>query len=390
MKCIDFAKFDSPVIIAALSLGCVFFDVQAAENTRLLQFSSQSVGAAASSVTVNVSDGSMDVTPYSGENFIASDHTYVARNPGFPAGTTYKVIPNNTLFYQVGVGDQRTSSTQYISAKCINPANLTIDFCNLGDEALFPRTFNSPGGGAYFQQAQVIWNSSSKQLEVTTPGVGNIQSTGLLIKMTPYVREITFQANNSGASDFVYGDVQVADAPSVTKAFAPASVQPGGRSILTISLRNPDLGVVVPGVNMTDALPSPLRIVSATHSCQGGSLTAAAGSSTINLSNTSIPISGCQITAEVEWPSTTEANDACRSTPTITNTITPPSQFSTAIGQLGTPATAVLNCTGATTPVIGTTTAIPALDGVGLLATSGMLGAVAAYVQRRRTKKANL
>ncbi|BEU96270.1 IPTL-CTERM sorting domain-containing protein [Acidovorax sp. DW039] len=392
-------------IFALMVAYGVVAEVGAAENVRLLEFSSQVLGGASSSVAVSGNNGNMEVSPYTGESFIAADHTYIARNPGFPVGTTYKVSPNNNVFYEIGVGDQRASSTQYISAKCVNPLSLLLESCNFGDEISFPRTFNPVGAGTYAQQAQVVWNAGSMQLEVTTPGSGNIQSNGLKIKLTPYVREITFRATNSAGADFIYGDVRIADSPSVSKSFSPTTISLGGRSTLIILLKNPSLGTVVPGANLTDILPSPLRLVSASHSCQGGSFTAVSGSSTISLTNTSIPITGCQVTAEVEWPKTTEAANICLSSPTITNTITPANsssvrsallgnkdgaltgEFNTTLGQMQVPATATLTCSGSATTNATGVEPIPVLDEVGLIATSSMLGLVGLYLQRRRKKK---
>ncbi|WP_429015149.1 IPTL-CTERM sorting domain-containing protein [Comamonas sp. 4034] len=136
----------------------------------------------------------------------------------------------------------------------------------------------------------------------------------------------------------------MADAPSISKAFAPLAVTPGTQSTLTITLKNPGLGAPIPGVSVTDALPAPLKLVSASHTCTGGTLTAAAGSTSVTLTGSTLPVAGCQISAVVEWPGDAAGISACTATPTVTNRITPPAQFSTAVGQLNTEALADLSC----------------------------------------------
>lgn len=341
------------------------FSAYAVENSRLIQFNGQAIPLPASSATVSSANGSMTIAPMlagNGLNFPANQ-SYGLNVPGYPTGTTFTITPaTSAVPHRLGVSDQRTSSTQYISAKCVNPATLALDACDFSNTTLFPRTFNPPGGGAFWQTADVQWDSTNKQLVVTTPGPGNqnIQSTGMYIDLPPYVREVTFRANNYGNADSIFGFVAVADAPSVTKAFAPATAQPGGQSTLTITLKNPDLGAPVPGLNVTDALPAPLQLVSATHTCTGGTLVAAAGSDTLSLVGATIPTAGCQITAQVQWPATSAGINACQATPTVTNTITPPAQFNTAIGQMDTPATAPLSCSY-TPPQVSVACVPPAL-----------------------------
>lgn len=341
-----------------LSIASLFIasHAHAVENSRIVQFNGQAIPAPAPSVSLSSADGSMTIAPMvanNGLNF-PGNATYGLNAPGFPNGTTLTITPaTSAVPNRLGVSDQRTSSTQFISAKCVNPTTLALESCDFSNVALFPRTFNPPGGGAFFQQAAVQWDSTNQQLVVTTPGPSNqnIQSTGLYIDLPPYVREVTFRANNFAGADSIFGYVAVADAPSVTKAFSSAAIQPGGQSTLTIALKNPDLGAPVPGVNLTDVLPAPLQLVSATHTCTGGTLTAAAGSTTLSLTGTTLPTSGCEITAVIEWPSDAAGISACVATPTVTNRITPPAQFSTAIGQLDTEAVADLSCSY-TPPVV--------------------------------------
>lgn len=328
----------------------------AVENSRLVQFNGQTIPAPASTAVVTSADGAMSISPMvagNGLNFPAVQ-SYGLNAPGSPTGTTFTITPSSSAVpHRIGVSDQRTSSTQFISAKCLNPSTQALDTCDLSDVALYPRTFNPPSGGAYFETANVQWDSPNQRLVVTTPGPSNlnIQSNGFFIDLPPYVREVTFRATNFAGVDSIFGFMAVADAPSVSKGLSSTSIQPGGQTTLTINLKNPDLGAPVPGVNLTDVLPAPLRVVSATHSCAGGTLASAAGSTTISLSGATLPTDGCAITAVLEWPSDTAGIAACVTSPTVTNRITPPAQFSTAIGQLNTEAVADLSCSY-TPPVV--------------------------------------
>ncbi len=334
-------------IIAPLAAGAV-------ENGRLITFAGQpAMPASASGGTVSNANGSMTVTPVGGDpaNYniaFVSYQTWTAAVPGKYAGTTYLVSPSaTTVPYRLSVADLRVSSTVYISARCLNPTTLALEACDLGDRTQFPRTDYPPSGGWYTATATAAWDSAGQRLQVTTPSLNgslNTQSNGFYLDLPPYVREITYWATNSSTSDYIAGSVWVADAPSVSKTVAPASVKPGQHATLTITLKNPALGSPVPGVNLTDDLPQPLQLVSATHTCTGGTLTAAAGTGHIELKGATIPTAGCTITAEVLWPDTAAGVQACQSTPHVTNSITPPAQFSTAIGQMNTVATAPLHC----------------------------------------------
>ena len=142
---------------------------------------------------------------------------------------------------------------------------------------------------------------------------------------------------------------QAAEVPSVSEAFAPAAVAPGEHSTLTITLANPDLDTPVPGANVVNELPAPLQLIQAAHTCGGGALAAAAGSSRLQLYSATIPPGGCTITAEVAWPRTADGIKACATASLVTNAIAPGpapggNRFSTAAGQLDTPALATLGC----------------------------------------------
>lgn len=379
------AKFlDWKTVFVAVAASCPLV-VNAVENGRLLEFTAQAsaLPLSAPSATVSNSSGSITITPVGpGTIRFVSWQTWAAGAPGSALpGTTYAVKPSSSAVpYRLSIADLRVSSTVYISAKCVNPSTLALEACNLGDISVFPRTDFPPSGWPYVATASAVWDSTAQQLMVTTPWLGSMdtQSNGFYVDLPPYVREITYQATNSGGQDYIAGAVWVADAPSVTKAMAPAVVKPGQHTTLTVTLKNPDLGAPVPGANVIDELPAPLQVVSATHTCTGGTMTAVAGTSRVELKGASIPVGGCTITADVVWPDSSAGIAACQATPKVTNSITPPAQFSTAIGQMDTVASAPLNCTYVPPP-----TAVPTLGAWALWLLAAAMGWVG--VRRVRT-----
>lgn len=136
--------------------------------------------------------------------------------------------------------------------------------------------------------------------------------------------------------------------PSIAKAFSPTSVTAGQTSTLTLTLTN-GAGVVANNLSLTDNLPDPLVVAgTATTTCTGGTLTATNGARSVSLQGAALPVAGCTITVPVQWPASQPA--LCGVTApgnAVTNTVTPGTDFTTALGQVNTPATASLACTGA-------------------------------------------
>ncbi len=136
--------------------------------------------------------------------------------------------------------------------------------------------------------------------------------------------------------------------PKVSKSFDKADVYLGGSdnsTLLTITLSN---GTPTPitNVNLTDNLPAPLVVAAGAvgNTCTAGNLSAAVDSSVISNNGFTIPSGGCTITVPVQWPNTDAGRQACISTPSVTNTITPGTDFVSPTGQVNTPATASLAC----------------------------------------------
>lgn len=165
---------------------------------------------------------------------------------------------------------------------------------------------------------------------------------------------------------------------SIAKAFAPTTLAPGGNATLTITVANSS-NAPVTGLNVTDNLPAPLTVAGpANTTCTGGTLAATTGGSRVSLTNATLPAAGCTITVPVQWPVGQAA--LCRAPgTTVTNTITPGTDFTTSQGQVNTPATATLSCLGdAPSPK-----SVPTLSQWALLALTLLLGAMA-WAQTRR------
>ena len=156
--------------------------------------------------------------------------------------------------------------------------------------------------------------------------------------------------------------------PAITKAFSPTSLQAGQTSTLTLTLTNGSGGAAA-NLSVTDNLPAPLVAVGTpTTTCTGATPVVTNGGSTVSLTGGTLPVAGCTITVTVQWPANQPA--LCHQAApgnAVTNTITPGSDFTTALGQVRTPATAALTCTGATAAAAVPTLSTWLLSALGLL-----------------------
>ncbi len=93
--------------------------------------------------------------------------------------------------------------------------------------------------------------------------------------------------------------------PTVSKSFGPGTINPGGVSILTIVLHNPNPTVATLTAPLIDTLPAGVVVAgspNASTTCTGGTVSAVAGSSTVSLSaGASIPANGsCTVKVRVK------------------------------------------------------------------------------------------
>jgi len=138
----------------------------------------------------------------------------------------------------------------------------------------------------------------------------------------------------------VSADSPVSNPPTLSKAFAPASIPVGGTSTLTITLTNPNPTPATLSDALVDNLPAGVVVASpagASTTCPGGSVTASPGSSTATLN------SGAQIPANASC--TVSVNVTASSPGSYTNTL-PAGALQTNHGSNTSPASAVLSVTG--------------------------------------------
>ncbi|WP_069385474.1 DUF7507 domain-containing protein [Cellulosimicrobium cellulans] len=109
---------------------------------------------------------------------------------------------------------------------------------------------------------------------------------------------------NGGGNDGAYDNIRVLDVtPQLDKEFSPTVVSPGRASTLTFTVTNTEELAAKNGWSFTDALPAGLVVATpnaVATTCPAGSVTAAAGSSTITASgNLSAGMTSCTITVGV-------------------------------------------------------------------------------------------
>jgi uncharacterized repeat protein (TIGR01451 family) len=138
--------------------------------------------------------------------------------------------------------------------------------------------------------------------------------------------------------------IAISNAPGVTltKAFNPVSILPGGTSVLTISIADTATGAVsLTGMNLTDTLPTNITVATtpaASTTCGSGTVTATAGATSVALVNGGVT-AGTTCTITVTVTGTTAGN--------YTNTIPAGSITSTQGGTNPAPGTAPIAITNA-------------------------------------------
>ncbi|WP_181357687.1 beta strand repeat-containing protein [Stenomitos frigidus] len=178
------------------------------------------------------------------------------------------------------------------------------------------------GGGAIVLSGASLNSGSNCRVTVTvtgnTPGVyGNTIPAG----------GITTAQGNSNASAAT-ANLTILDVVSVSKAFFPSTIVPGGRSRLTLTLSNA-LTTAITNAAITDNLPTGAQVVTVasspnpTTTC-GGTVTANAGGGSVRLTGGTIPaqvgaVPGiCTVSVDVTSPNTGTSTNTI-SANTLTN-----------------------------------------------------------------------
>ncbi|HEY6351141.1 MAG TPA: kelch repeat-containing protein, partial [Candidatus Angelobacter sp.] len=143
--------------------------------------------------------------------------------------------------------------------------------------------------------------SCSFSVNVTGTGAGTKNNTTAPITATFDDGSGTFRVITGGTAS---ASIAVVAPPSIAKAFVPAAIAPGGVSTLSFTITNPAANTVPEnGVAFTDTLPANVVVATpngATGNCNGGTLTAVAGSNSISLAGGTVAVgSSCVVSVNV-------------------------------------------------------------------------------------------
>ena len=145
--------------------------------------------------------------------------------------------------------------------------------------------------------------SCTVTVAVTAPG------GGVFVNTLPAGALQTSNGNNAApaAATLTVNTPGVVIAPTLGKAFSPATIDAGGVSTVTITLHNPNDTVATLTAPLVDTLPSGLVVAgsgpNASNTC-GGTFTPATGDSTVTMTGGSIPANGsCTVKFDVYAPS---------------------------------------------------------------------------------------
>ncbi len=148
------------------------------------------------------------------------------------------------------------------------------------------------GGGTLGSNASCV-----TQIDVTAAVAGTYTNTIPAAAVTASVGG-SATSNPAAASS----SLQVSSSATIAKSFSPATVTPGTSSTLTITLTNPN-ATALTGAVLVDSLPSNLTVAlapTASTSCVGGTVAAAASATSVTLTGATIPANGsCTVTVNV-------------------------------------------------------------------------------------------
>jgi len=110
-------------------------------------------------------------------------------------------------------------------------------------------------------------------------------------------------SNEGGTGNTATASLIVLGPPQISKAFAPAGIQPNGVSTLTVTITNPiPNAAALSGVSFTDSFPANLVVATPnglTNTC-GGTATATAGSGSVSLTGGTVAVnSNCTVSVNV-------------------------------------------------------------------------------------------
>ena len=162
-------------------------------------------------------------------------------------------------------------------------------------------------------------------------------------------------STNGGSGNAASANLEVASPLTIVKSFGVASVPLNGSTTLTFTINNLNSGIALTGVGFTDSLPAGLVVATPnglSGSCGGGTITAAAGASTVSLANATIaPSSSCTFSINVTGTTAGVKNNSVQ----VTSTEGGPGNASTASITVVAPATINKSFGAVSIPLNGST-----------------------------------
>ncbi len=315
----------TPGIAGSCTLGSV---TAAAGGTTITYASGASIPAGGCSISVNVTSAVANAAPgYTntipigglqtnvGNNAVATSDTLLVLN----LPTVTKAFASSTIL--LGATSTLTITLGNANASAITLTSILTDSLPAGVVVATP---NALAGTCTAGSVSATAGGTS----VSYASGASIASGGctIIVNVTSTVPGVYTNTIAAGALKTTIGNnpapagavLTVLGPPTISKSFAPKVISVGGVSVLTLSLGNGNATAATLTTNLVDTLPANVVLAPTpgiAGSCTLGSVTAAAGGSTITYaSGASIPAGGCSISVNV---TSAVANAA----PGYTNTI---------------------------------------------------------------------
>ena len=327
-------------------------------------------GAIAANANCTVTVSVTGITPGDQPNLTSA----VTSTEGGTGGTSntaiLSVVAPATISKAFGASRIPLNGNTSLSFSISNPAGNTVSQTGVAF------TDNMPAGLAVSSPSGLVSNCGGTV--TATPGSGTVSLTGGTIGLNASCtvtlnvtgtavgvknNSTTITSTNGSTGNTGTATITVATPPSIVASFAPSSIPLASTGVLAFTITNPNNGLGLTGVQFSNDLPTGLKLASpsgAINTC-GGTLSAAAGATSLSLSSGSIPSnSACTITVTVA-PTTAgskadtsgvissiESGSGSTSNTAILTVVAPPlftGSFSTDTIQIGQTATLTLTLT---------------------------------------------
>jgi len=194
---------------------------------------------------------------------------------------------NSTLSFTITNPAANTAALAGVAFTDTLPAGITVATPNgLAGSCGGGTIIATAGSGAVSLTGAAIAAGTSCTFSVSVTGANAGVSTNTTGAVT---------ATNGGTGNTATANLTVATPPSITKAFGATSIGLAGSTSLTFTISNPNASIALAGVAFTDVLPAGL-VVSTPNglagTCGTGTITAAAGSTSVTLAGGTIAASG--------------------------------------------------------------------------------------------------